>query len=81
MKDELREKIVSKLSGPLDGDLFEECAVELLQPLYPRLVPVEGGADDGRDGYFFDLGSKRGPLVCTTSETLSAICGRTCGDL
>ncbi len=68
MKNELYEKIVQRLSGSLDGDLFEECAVDLLQPMYPRLVPVKGGADDGRDGYLFDLGGKSGPLVCTTSE-------------
>lgn len=71
MKDELYEKIVSKLSGSLDGDLFEECAVDLLQQMYPSLVPNRGGSDDGQDGYFPSLRGENGPLVCTTSERVA----------
>lgn len=71
MSDELHRKIVEGLSGYIDGDRFEECAVDLLQPIYKGLVPVKGGCDDGRDGYFFDLVGRSGPLVCTTSDDVS----------
>ncbi|MHB8107469.1 MAG: P-loop NTPase family protein [Candidatus Cryosericum sp.] len=68
MKDELHQKIIEGLSRALDGNLFEECAVDLLQPIYKTLVPIKGGRDDGRDGYFYDGAVGSGPLVCTTSE-------------
>ena len=68
MKDELHQKIIEGLSGPLDGNLFEECAVDLLRPIYKTLVPIKGGSDDGRDGYFFDGALGSGPLVCTTRK-------------
>ena len=68
MKDELHQKIIEGLSRPLDGNLFEECAVDLLQPIYMTLVPIKGGRDDGRDGYFYHGAVGSGPLVCTTRE-------------
>jgi hypothetical protein len=68
MKDELHQKIIEGLSRPLDGNLFEECAVDLLQPIYKTLVPIKGGRDDGRDGFFYDGAVGSGPLVCTTRE-------------
>ena len=68
MKDELHQKIIEGLSRPLDGNLFEECAVDLLQPIYKTLVPIKGGRDDGRDGYFYDGAVGSGPLVCTTRK-------------
>jgi hypothetical protein len=68
MKDELHQKIIEGLSRPLDVNLFEECAVDLLQPIYKTLVPIKGGRDDGRDGYFYDGAVGSGLLVCTTSE-------------
>lgn len=71
MKDELYKKIVEGLSGSLNGNEFEECAVDLLQLTYPNLVPVKGGNDDGRDGYLFDSAVGSGPLVCTTSKDVS----------
>lgn len=66
MKDELHKQVLERLAGKLDGDLFEACVVDLLQPVYPSLTPVEGGGDDGRDGHFFTINGATGPLVCTT---------------
>ena len=60
--------IEKKLSGELDTELFERAAVALLGDLYPRLVPVPGGADDGMDGAITDGQEPAGPLVTTTAR-------------
>ncbi len=65
MKDELHKHIVEGLAGELDGNLFEHCAVDLLQPLYKTMTPIKGGGDDGRDGLFIDVGGIPTPLVAT----------------
>ena len=72
MKDELHKQILERLADKLDGNLFEACVVDLLQPVYPSLTPVEGGGDDGRDGHFFTINGATGPLVCTTRTDVIA---------
>src|SRR2546421_12409110 len=67
MKDELYKHIIDTLAGEIDGNLFEVCAVDLLQQAYPSLVPLKGGTDRGRDGIYINLGGIEVPLVCTTS--------------
>ena len=66
MKDELYKHIIDALAGEIDGDLFEVCAVDLLQKAYPSLVPLKGGSDRGRDGIYINIGGIEVPLVCTT---------------
>jgi len=72
VKDEFYAQILKGLSGPLDGNTFEACAVDLLQKVYPSLTPMKGGGDDGRDGIFLTLGGRQVPLVCTTQEDVGA---------
>lgn len=68
-KDPLYREIKKRLSERLDPALFERCALELLRPVYPGLVPVSGGNDAGMDGAIsMPTGGPAVPLVCTTSE-------------
>ena len=63
--------ILDGLSGHLDPDVFEQCAVELLQADWPTLVPVRGGRDHGFDGAVADGDSQEPfPLVVTTGKEL-----------
>lgn len=64
MRDPLYRAILAALAEPLDDQVFEPCACDLLRGAYPDLAPVEGGSDDGMDG---TIGS-RGFLVCTTGS-------------
>lgn len=51
MPDRLYDAIARSICEPLDGTLFERCAVELLRDgYYPKLRPVDGGNDAGMDG-------------------------------
>ena len=71
VKDPLYREIEKRLSERLDPVLFERCAVELLRPVYPGLVPVPGGDDAGMDGAIsMPTGGPPVPLVCTTSENV-----------
>ena len=70
MKDELYKHIINALLGEIDGNLFEECAVDLLQKTYPSLVPLRGGSDRGRDGIYIAIGGIEVPLVCTTGTDI-----------
>jgi hypothetical protein len=55
----------------IDPDDFESCASDLLSSIYPRLSPITGGSDMGRDA---DLeGLEAGPrLVATTQKDSKA---------
>jgi hypothetical protein len=64
MKDELYKHIIDALAGEIDGNLFEVCAVDLLQEAYPSLVPFKGGSDRGCDGIYINVGGNEVPLVC-----------------
>lgn len=69
VKDPLYREIMKRLSERLDPTLFERCAVELLRPVYPGLVPVSGGDDAGMDGAISQpTGRPPVPLVCTTAR-------------
>jgi len=70
MRDPHYRKILDGLAGPLDPQLFEECAVDLLRDSYPGLVPVRGGQDAGMDGAISDEEGEPYPLVATTSEDI-----------
>ena len=68
VKDPLYREIEKRLSEGLDPVVFERCAVELLRPVYPGLVPVCGGDDAGMDGAISEPpGGPPVPLVCTTA--------------
>ncbi len=68
IRDPFYRQIVECLSGPLDPELFERCAADLLRAVHPTLVPVRGGSDAGMDGAVADEGGLPFPLVCTTGE-------------
>ena len=67
-RDPLRTAIERALLGPIDTDLFEECAVSLLRAEVSSLVLLPGGDDQGLDGV-----SREGEwgLVATTGDALS----------
>jgi len=69
VKDPLYREIKKRMSKRLDPVLFERCAVELLRPVYPGLVPVSGGDDAGMDGAISIPTGEPSPvpLVCTTA--------------
>ena len=65
IKDPFYRKIIEALTEPLNGDLFERCAADLLRNEFPTLVPIPGGQDQGIDG----VTAGSGPfLVATTTE-------------
>jgi len=71
MPDLLYDAIARAIGRPLDGDLFERCAVELLRErYYPTLKPVEGGGDAGMDGAGELPNGERFFLVSTVGEDL-----------
>jgi hypothetical protein len=67
--DPLYSAIVNAIEKPLDGYMFERCAVELLRDdYYPTLRPVEGGNDAGLDGVGELPDETRFFLVSTVAE-------------
>ena len=60
--------IRDRLSQPLNPELFEECAADLLRTHYPSLVPVSGGGDSGFDGAIADNEGEPFPLIVTTAQ-------------
>ncbi len=63
--------ILDGLNGRLDPEVFEQCAVELVQAVFPGVVPIRGGRDDGFDGAVADGSSQEpSPLVVTTGAEL-----------
>src|SRR5574341_1055498 len=68
-RDPFYQDIVRRLTeGPLDEDLFEQAAADLLRPTHPMLVPISGGSDAGMDGAFPDENGNSCPLVSTTRK-------------
>lgn len=67
LQDPIYAKIEERLAGHLDHEVFELCAVDLLRPVYPGLVPIRGGDDAGMDGAIPTDGPRL-PLVTTTSS-------------
>lgn len=70
MRDPHYRKILDGLAGPLDPQLFEECAVDLLRGVYPGLVPVHGGRDYGMDGAVADGKGEAYPFIVTTAQNV-----------
>lgn len=70
MRDPFYQQIIKRLNGPIDPDLFEACASDILRTDFPALVPVRGGSDAGMDGAIADGRGLPFPLVCTTSKNV-----------
>ena len=68
VKDPLWRAIQRELGRRLDPELFERCAVDLLQEAYPGLTPMSGPGDGGADGAIATPDGPWTPLVCTTSR-------------
>ena len=69
-RDPFYQQIVAGLSRPLDPDVFEQCAADILRSEWPTLVPVRGGGDAGMDGAVADGDGTAFPLICTTGENV-----------
>lgn len=70
--DSHHRAILEGLNEKLDPEIFEACATDLLKVMWPRLVPVRGGGDDGFDGAVADRTSEEPfPLIITTSQNLT----------
>lgn len=68
MSDPFREKIIEGLKKVTDRDKFEQCAMDLLSRIYPRLVALPGGSDGGFDAKLVNKDGKVTQVVCTTNE-------------
>lgn len=68
MRDPFYRKIIERLQGSLDPELFEQCAADLLREIYPLLVPIQGGDDAGMDGAIADGINQPFPLISTTGK-------------
>jgi hypothetical protein len=69
-RDPFYQQILERLGGPLDSDLFERCAADLLRREHPTLVPIRGGSDAGMDGAIADGEGTAYPLVTTTGTNV-----------
>jgi hypothetical protein len=68
--DRIEQALASK---PLNHNLFERCAQDLLIEVYPGLTPIPGGTDWGRDA---DVHNGKGVpprLIVTSSRTLEGV--------
>jgi hypothetical protein len=68
IRDPFYKDILRALSGPVDSELFEECAADILRQEFPTLVPIRGGDDAGMDGAISDGTGIAFPLISTTDE-------------
>lgn len=69
-RDPLYRDILRRLEGPLDPELFEQCAADILRQDFPTLVPIRGGSDAGMDGAIADEKGIAYPLISTTSTNV-----------
>jgi hypothetical protein len=79
MSKDLRHRITVALeTQQIDTTTFEDCAIALLQPLYPGLSQIEGGSDFGRDADIYfpvsprakdQRNSRVGRVLATTEDT------------
>ena len=67
--DPFYRKIIERLNGTLDHELFEECVVDLIRR-YDRYfaVPILGGQDGGMDGAVADGEGESYPIITTVRE-------------
>lgn len=71
----LLDQIDAKLADPkltLDRELFERASTSMLSDIYPSLVPISGGSDDGRDAELADPGGTIGVLI-TSARDLAGV--------
>jgi len=66
IRDPFYKDILTRLSGRVDPELFEQCAADVLREIYPGLVPIRGGSDAGMDGAIGDAEGIAYPLISTT---------------
>jgi hypothetical protein len=67
--DPFDRQIVAALEEKhFDPHTFEACMGDLLRTVFPGLVPVPGGNDDGIDGAIADGRGEPYPLVCTSAK-------------
>ena len=72
MATDLRDRIRRALRDRLDGEVFEQCAVELLKPRYAKLQWVPGSNDAGQDGIGETADGTPFILVVTTQQRYAA---------
>lgn len=65
-RDPHHRAILERLNEHLDPTVFEKCAVDLLQTIFPGIVPVGNGSDMGFDGAIPTEGGEPIPLIVTT---------------
>lgn len=65
--DQIDERLKDS-SFSLNRDHFEECATSLLTDIYPNLVPISGGGDDGRDAEISDPDGTIGVLITSARD-------------
>jgi hypothetical protein len=58
---------------PIDHQLFERCAQDLLMEVYPGLSPISGGTDWGRDADIHRGEAVPTRLLVTSSRTLKGV--------
>jgi len=75
-RDPFYQLIIDRLNAPLDAEVFERCAADILRHDFATLVPIRGGNDNGMDGAIADGEGEPFPLVSTTSEDVSGNLGR-----
>lgn len=67
----LLDQIDDRLNGTdfsLNPNVFEDCSTSLLSGIYPNLVPITGGSDDGRDAEIDDSGGTIAVLVTSARD-------------
>jgi hypothetical protein len=67
----LLDQIDAKLADPkvtLDRELFERASTSMLSDIYPSLVPIIGGSDDGRDAEIADPSGTIGVLITSARD-------------
>ncbi len=68
IRDPFYNQIIEKLNSPLEPELFEQCAPDILRQYHPTLVPIRGGSDAGMDGAVADEQGPAFPLISTTAS-------------
>jgi hypothetical protein len=68
--DRIEQALASK---PLNHQLFEHCAQDLLIEIYPGLSPIPGGTDWGRDADIHRSQAVPTRLLATSSRTLKGV--------
>ena len=68
IRDPFYRKVIERLQGTLEPELFERCAADLLRKIHLTLVPIRGGTDLGMDGAIADEEGEPFPLVSTTGK-------------